>query len=71
MIVNPDIERYMYGLLPPRDLVLAEMEREAERRSIPIVGPAVANLLAQLVRISGARRIFELGSAIEIGRAHV
>ena len=64
MIVNPDIERYMYGLLPPRDPVLAEMEREAERRGIPIVGPAVANLLAQLVRISGARRIFELGSAI-------
>jgi predicted O-methyltransferase YrrM len=64
MIVNPDIERYMYGLLPPRDPVLAEMEQAAERRGIPIVGPAVASLLAQLVRISGARRIFELGSAI-------
>jgi predicted O-methyltransferase YrrM len=64
MIVNSDIERYIYGLLPPRDPLLAEMEREAERRGIPIVGPAVANLLAQLVRISGARRIFELGSAI-------
>ncbi|MGA2330002.1 MAG: O-methyltransferase [Bryobacteraceae bacterium] len=64
MIVNPDIERYIYGLVPPRDPLLAEMEQEAERRGIPIVGPAVANLLAQLVRISGARRIFELGSAI-------
>lgn len=64
MIVNPDIERYMYGLLPPRDAVLAEMEQVAERRKIPIIGPAVARVLAQLVMISGAKRIFELGSAI-------
>jgi len=64
MIVNPDIERYMHGLLPPRDAVLAEMEQVAERRNIPIIGPAVARVLAQLVMISGAKRIFELGSAI-------
>jgi predicted O-methyltransferase YrrM len=64
MIVNPDIERYMLGLLPPRDAVLAEMEQVAERRKIPIIGPAVARVLAQLVMISGAKRIFELGSAI-------
>ena len=40
------------------------MEEEAARRGIPIVGPAVGRLLAQLVRISGARRVFELGSAV-------
>jgi predicted O-methyltransferase YrrM len=64
MIVDPGVERYIYGLLPANGGVLAEMEGEAARRGIPIVGPAVATLLAQLVRISGARRIFELGSAI-------
>ncbi|MBZ5592040.1 MAG: O-methyltransferase [Acidobacteriia bacterium] len=64
MIINPEIERYMHGLLPPRDAVLAEMEAVAERRKIPIVGPAVARVLAQLVMITGAKRIFELGSAI-------
>ena len=64
MILNPEIERYMNGLLPPRDAVLAEMEQVAERRKIPIIGPAVARVLAQLVMISGAKRIFELGSAI-------
>ena len=64
MIVNPEIERYMEGLLPPRDAVLAEMEATAAKRKIPIVGPAVARVLAQLVMISGAKRIFELGSAI-------
>ena len=64
MIVNPDIERYMEGLLPARDPLLAEVEAQAARRGIPIVGPMVGRLLAQLVMLTGARRVFELGSAI-------
>ncbi|HKW97912.1 MAG TPA: O-methyltransferase [Bryobacteraceae bacterium] len=64
MIVNPDIERYMSSLLPARDAVLAEMESQAAKRKIPIIGPAVGRVLAQLVMIAGAKRIFELGSAI-------
>jgi len=64
MIVNPEIERYMESLLPPRDAVVAEMEATAAKRNVPIVGPVVARVLAQLVMISGAKRIFELGSAI-------
>ena len=64
MITNPEIERYILNLLPPRDDVLAEIEAEAARRRIPIVGPAVGNLLALLVKTIRARRIFELGSAI-------
>ncbi len=64
MILNPAIERYLLDLLPERDEVLADIEREAERRNIPIVGPAVGTLLSVLVRLNGARRIFELGSAI-------
>src|SRR5215813_7159723 len=64
MITNPAIEEYMLSLLPPRDAVLAEMEDLARRNRIPIIGPAVARVLAQYVMITGARRIFELGSAI-------
>jgi caffeoyl-CoA O-methyltransferase len=64
MITNPDIEQYMYDLLPPRDEVLAEMEAYAAERQIPIVGPAVARFLAGVVMMTGAKRIFELGSAI-------
>ncbi len=64
MIVNPEIERYMDALLPARDAVLQEMEGQAAKRNIPIIGPAVARVLAQLVMISKAKRIFELGSAI-------
>ena len=64
MIVNPEIEKYILSLIPPRDEILAEMEAEAERESIPIVGPAVGAFLATLVLSSRSKRIFELGSAI-------
>ena len=57
-------DNYIYELLPERDAVVAEMEKYAEERDIPIIGPAVARLLALLVQISGAKRIFEMGSAI-------
>lgn len=62
--MKPDIEEYIHGLLPARDPVLAEMEALAAEHNIAIVGPAVAGLLAQFVMISGARRMFELTSAI-------
>ncbi len=58
------LDDYLLSVLPPRDAVLARMEEEAARRRIPVVGPAVGRFLAQLVRMTGARRVFELGSAI-------
>jgi len=63
-ILNPAIEQYMESLLPARDPVLAEMERQAVQRDIPIVGPAVARVLYQYARLIGAKKIFEMGSAI-------
>jgi len=63
-ITDKDVERYMYGLLPKRDEVLSEIEREAEKRDIPIIGPAVARVLYQYARMIGARRVFEMGSSI-------
>ena len=64
MITDPGIEQYMHGLLPPRDEVVAEIEAYAAKHNIPIVGPAVARFLSSLVMMTGAKRIFELGSAI-------
>ena len=58
------VEDYLYSLLPPRDEVLAEMEAEAAKNRIPIIGPAVARVLYQYAVISGAKRVFEMGSAI-------
>ena len=63
-ITAAPVEDYLYSLLPPRDDVLTTMEKEAERRDIPIVGPAVGCVLNQLAQISGAKTVFELGSAI-------
>jgi predicted O-methyltransferase YrrM len=58
------VDDYLYSLLPPRDEVLAEIEAEATRRNIPIVGPAVARFFQQLVMLTGARTVFEMGSAV-------
>ncbi len=58
------LEQYLRSLLPPRPSPILEMEEEARKRDIPIVGPAVGTLLALLAESIGARRIFELGSAI-------
>jgi caffeoyl-CoA O-methyltransferase len=62
--IQDDVEQYLYQLLPERDAVVREMEDYAERNRIPIIGPAVARLLSLLVQVSGAKRIFEMGSAI-------
>lgn len=63
-ITAEPLEDYLYGLLPARDEVLSEIEAEAARRSIPIVGPVVARILYQLAIVSGAKTVFEMGSAI-------
>jgi predicted O-methyltransferase YrrM len=62
--IDGDVEGYMYDLLPARDAVVSEMEEQARQRRIPIVGPAVGRVLYQYARAIGARRIFEMGSAI-------
>jgi predicted O-methyltransferase YrrM len=63
-ITTPEVEDYLYQMLPARDEVLAEMEADAAENDYAIVGPAVARVLYQLAVISGAKKIFEMGSAI-------
>lgn len=63
-ITNAAVEKYLYDILPARDAVLADMERAASREGIPIIGPAVGRMMYLLAQISGAKRIFEMGSAI-------
>lgn len=59
-----EVEDYLYAMLPPRDEVLSEMEVDASKNKVAIVGPAVARVLYQLATICGAKKIFEMGSAI-------
>jgi len=61
--VTDALQEYLDGLVPPRDPVLARLEEEAHRESIPIVDPHEGMLLYLLVRIAGARRLLELGTA--------
>jgi predicted O-methyltransferase YrrM len=61
--VTDALQAYLDGLVPKRDPVLARMEEEAEREGIPIVDAHEGAFLSLLVRIAGARRILELGTA--------
>lgn len=61
--VTEALQAYLDRLVPERDLVLARMEEEALREGIPIVEPHEGAFLSLLVRIAGAKRILELGTA--------
>jgi predicted O-methyltransferase YrrM len=61
--VNDEMQEYLDRLVPKRDRVLARLEEEAHREGIPIVDPHEGQLLYLLVKIAGARRVLELGTA--------
>src|SRR6266576_1681132 len=61
--VTDDVQAYLDGLLPHRDPILARMEEEAHRENIPIVDAHEGAFLSLLVRIAGAKRVLELGTA--------
>jgi caffeoyl-CoA O-methyltransferase len=63
-ILEPEVEKYLSSLLPERDAVLTDVEKYAKERDIPIIGPDCGRLLWLMARLSGANRIFEMGSAI-------
>lgn len=53
---------YLDTLVPSRPAELQRMERLAKRTNFPIIGPAVGHLCYLLTRLTGAQRVFELGS---------
>jgi predicted O-methyltransferase YrrM len=61
--VSDELQQYLERLVPKRDPVLARMEEEANREGIPVVEPHEGQLLYLLVKIAGAKRILELGTA--------
>ncbi len=61
--VTDELQAYLDGLVPPRDPVLARLEEEAHRENIPIVDPHEGQVLYLLVKVAGAKRILELGTA--------
>jgi predicted O-methyltransferase YrrM len=61
--VTDDLQAYMESMLPKRDGVLKRMEEEADSEGIPIVEEHEGMLLYLLVKLAGAKRILELGTA--------
>jgi predicted O-methyltransferase YrrM len=53
---------YLESLVPERDPVMQEMEAYAREVNFPIIGAAAGYYLYQIARLTGAKRIFELGS---------
>jgi len=63
-IVQPEVQRYIRGLLPPRDEIFYEMEQEAKEKIIPIVEPEVGHLLYWLAFTKKSTKVLEIGTAI-------
>jgi len=61
-ITNPAIHAYLESVRPPSDSIQQEMEALAKERKFPCLGAQCARILYALVKLSGAKRIFELGS---------
>jgi caffeoyl-CoA O-methyltransferase len=53
---------YIKQFVPVRPPEMVAMEAYAQRIDFPIIGPASGALCYQIARMTGARRVFELGS---------
>ncbi len=56
------MQSYLEQIMPARPAELAAMERYAEEHDFPIIGPLSGQLCYLVARLTGATRVFELGS---------
>jgi predicted O-methyltransferase YrrM len=61
-LIPPAVRDHLDRLVPERPAVLRDMELLAKKLDFPIIGPACGWLCYQVARMTGARRVFELGS---------
>ncbi len=71
MILTNAVAGYLAGLVPEPDPVLREMREHGARERIPIVVPETGRLLEVVARVSGARRVVEVGTAIGVSTLHL
>jgi caffeoyl-CoA O-methyltransferase len=62
-IVYEKVEKYLSSLPPKSDPVLFEIEKDAERRSVPIIGPLVGRLISIILTSADAEKVLEIGTA--------
>jgi caffeoyl-CoA O-methyltransferase len=60
--IPPEVSAYLESLVPRRSGELARMEEIAREENFPIIGPAAGQFCYLVARLTGARRVFELGS---------
>jgi predicted O-methyltransferase YrrM len=71
VIVTEAVSAYIGQLRPEPDPVLAEMEAQAARESIPVVPPETGMFLHVIARSRGAHRIVEVGTAIGVSTLYL
>jgi predicted O-methyltransferase YrrM len=71
VILTKEVDEYLATLRSEPDEVLAEMEAEAQRDWVPVVPPETGELLGLLVRMRGASRVVEIGTAIGVSTLYI
>jgi predicted O-methyltransferase YrrM len=71
VILTREVDEYLATLRSKPDEVLAEMEAEAQRDWVPVVPPQTGELLGLLVRMRGASRVVEIGTAIGVSTLYI
>jgi len=61
-ITEPKISEYIKKITPPPDEILQEMAAFGEKQDFPYIGQQVGRFLYALVKMTGAKRVFEFGS---------
>jgi len=61
-IIDPKINEYLQTVSPQSPPPFDRMEKYAKENRFPIIGPLVGRFLQQIVPVTKAKRIFELGS---------
>lgn len=62
-ITSEPVEDYLYSLERPRDEILLELEEDAQKNKVPIIGPLVGSFLSLLASSCKAKNILEVGTA--------
>jgi len=61
-LLAPQLNEYLERLVPSRPAEMQAMEAYAKEARFPIIGPVAGHFCYLLARMTGARRIFEMGS---------
>lgn len=63
-IFRPDIDEYLQTIAPEEDSLLKEIKKEAADLGVPSISSHEGKFLYLLVKISGAKKVLELGTGL-------